>query len=345
MNQKPFVTIIWLNYNGGKIIDIVKKSLDALASIDYPNYEVIVIDNNSTDNSGEIIRQYICDEKFKNFQFIKTKRNLGFCGGNNLGFRKRNPMSKYVVLVNSDMIVYPDSLSKIIEFMEEHRNIGSCQGIIYSLKNPKYIDTAGDYLDELLNSYQIFNGRKEVLISKPFSVTYVDGAYAIYRVESILRANNGENKIFEDEFFAYMDDNWIGLRLWNAGYKNITLPFVIAGKHLRGGSFSKMNDLLLYLYIRNRLIWSYITNSRYKPLIRLLAYKKIVSTPYAKIYKIWKLAKLASRKIARIIKPINIYRSPLILLKLNDALRLFSFRRYIFLLKTKYEQTLIKYNY
>ncbi|NPA98087.1 MAG: glycosyltransferase, partial [Crenarchaeota archaeon] len=121
MLNLPMVTIIWLNYNSEKIINVIKESLRSIANLDYPKYEVVVIDNNSTDNSDKVIYNFLQNENLKNFRFIKTNKNLGFCGGNNLGFKIRDPQSRYVALINSDMIVETDSLKKIIKFMEANK--------------------------------------------------------------------------------------------------------------------------------------------------------------------------------------------------------------------------------
>jgi Predicted glycosyltransferases len=103
----PRVSLIWVNYNSGSFLEIAKESLLALAELDYPSYEVIVVDNGSNDASREYVREIA--EKYR-FKFIGLARNLGFTGGNNVGFRARDKEAKYVVLINNDAIVYKDSL-------------------------------------------------------------------------------------------------------------------------------------------------------------------------------------------------------------------------------------------
>ena len=78
-NSQPLVSIIILNYNAGNLL------LDCVESVlqtNYENYEIIVVDNASVDNS-----QNECKEKFKPIQLIQNQKNLGYCEGNNVGIK------------------------------------------------------------------------------------------------------------------------------------------------------------------------------------------------------------------------------------------------------------------
>ena len=92
--MKPFVTVIWLNYNSDKIIDIAKQSLLAIKNFDYPMYEFILVDNGSTDNSLKQIARYLDNIRLKS-KILKSKWNLGFTGGNNVAYRYRSSNAKF----------------------------------------------------------------------------------------------------------------------------------------------------------------------------------------------------------------------------------------------------------
>lgn len=104
----PKVSIIWLNYNSSKIMPIVLKSLESIVNLDYPSdrYELIVVDNGSTDGSFEEIKRFLEKKSRLRKKIVRLSRNLGFTGGNNVGFMARDTESKYVLLLNNDAILF-----------------------------------------------------------------------------------------------------------------------------------------------------------------------------------------------------------------------------------------------
>lgn len=326
---KPKVSILWLNYNSHSFIDIVLQSLQNIKDLDYPNYELIVVDNNSIDESYKIIRKFV--EKMYNAKFIRLEKNLGFTGGNNVAYRARDPESKYIVLLNNDAIPHQDSLKKMVEFMEDNNSLGACQGIILNY-NSNIIDTAGDYICELLGCYALFGGKYYGIMKKPVYITYADGAFSIYRVEALKKVVGSNDKIFEDFMFAYFDDNIIGLKLWNKNYKIMSFPF-IAGYHQRSTSFRKYKPLQFYLNFRGRVALNVISNSRYKKLIDIMFIKsatlnifsfknKSIITGNKEAQKIIINAYLSGKKAGQILRKngenINLYKAPIIRI---DALK------------------------
>jgi len=256
----PKVSIIWLNYNSASNLDIVKSSIENSLNLDYPNYEVIVVDNGSTDGSFEVIRQIA--EKKDNCKVIKLEKNLGFCGGNNVGYRARDPDSKYVVLLNNDCIPEEDSLLKLVEFMDDRAEIGASQGIVLRYDKDK-IDTAGDFISKFLASHAFLKGEELSIIKKikkPYYISYADGCYCIYRISAVKRIM-GE-RLFYDEFFSYFDDNFLGLKLWSKGFKVACLPEIV-GRHYRSMSFSRITDFQKYLGLRGHIALLHVTDSPY----------------------------------------------------------------------------------
>jgi len=225
--MKPYVTIIWLNYNSGSILDVAKESLLAIKRFDYPNYELIIVDNCSTDDSLKQIIEYI-DEIKLNAKVLKSSRNLGFTGGNNLAYRHRNPQAKYVALINSDLIPELDSLTELVNALESDENIGSVQGITFN-KNMTRVDSSGDYLDEALRPYPNVGD----IPTRVRDISYADGSYCVVRVEALKHIQG--DYLFDEELFAYLEDALLGVKLWNNGYTVKAVPATV-GRHLRGGS-------------------------------------------------------------------------------------------------------------
>ena len=108
MNPKVFILI--LNWNGKN--DTIE-CLESLKNINYPDYEITVIDNGSTDNSVQLIKH-----NFPEIKIIFNHKNLGFGGGINAGIKEIRARIKkkkyYMLLLNQDTIVPPDFLSKLV---------------------------------------------------------------------------------------------------------------------------------------------------------------------------------------------------------------------------------------
>ena len=81
-NKKPLISIIILNYNAGNLL---LECIESISNSNYKNFEIIVIDNVSKDNSHKK-----CKEKFTDIILIENEKNLGYCGGNNIGIEKAN---------------------------------------------------------------------------------------------------------------------------------------------------------------------------------------------------------------------------------------------------------------
>ncbi|MCK4352495.1 glycosyltransferase family 2 protein [candidate division WOR-3 bacterium] len=133
MKQKlPKVSIIILDWNGGK--DIIE-CLKSIKGINYTNYELIVVDNASFDNSVNLIR-----EKFPNIRIIQNKENLGFAGGMNTGIVqsvKCKVQSDYVLLLNQDTIVGKNFLKELVKVAESDPKIGIVGPKIYYWKESR----------------------------------------------------------------------------------------------------------------------------------------------------------------------------------------------------------------
>ena len=81
----PEDSVFWVNYNSIHVINIIKKSLDAIFQLDYPNFEIMIVDNCSTDSSEEVIEEHVKSKAINGVKvkFLRLSRNLGFAGGVN----------------------------------------------------------------------------------------------------------------------------------------------------------------------------------------------------------------------------------------------------------------------
>jgi len=243
--MKPPATIIWLNYNSSRILNIVLESLEGVFNLDYPSLEVVVVDNGSTDGSFEAVKRFIEEKKPSDVRVkvLRLDRNYGFAGGINRGYAARSPDLKYVVLLNNGAVPYPGSLGRMVEVLEAYESLAAVQGIVVRYDDMNRVDMTGGFLSELLTSHMAFSGSSPQSVKHGFYVTYADGSYSVYRVEAFRRALGWSDRLFHDYAFAYLDDVYLGLKLWGAGFR-IASILVVTAKHARGSTFGRARPVV-----------------------------------------------------------------------------------------------------
>ena len=123
----PFVSIIILNYNKKNLLLTCLHSV--LNNTDYPSYEIVVTDNGSSDGSVDEVKRIFRDTA--QIKVVALRENLGYAEGNNVGFLNASKASKYIVILNNDVIIDQETWLKVlVEFMEKHKDIGVAQPTI-----------------------------------------------------------------------------------------------------------------------------------------------------------------------------------------------------------------------
>lgn len=192
--------IIVLNWNGW--CDTLA-CLDSLTRLDYPNYEVIVVDNGSTDGSVEHIRNARPDVKL-----LEAGANLGFSGGCNLGIRDALSRGfEYVWLLNNDTEADPHALSALVDTAESDPTIGAVGSVIYHMDQP---DTVQEWGGGYVN---LWNGRMTIMTA-PATLNYLSGCSLLIPTRVLRRAGP-----FNERFFVYWEDIDLSQRLLELGYQ------------------------------------------------------------------------------------------------------------------------------
>lgn len=128
VKSKIKLSIIILNYNSGHYL---KKCLESIANsdIDPKLFEIIIVDNNSTDASLNLAQSFLKKTKKLTSDIFKLTSNLGFAAGNNRGIKKINPNSQYVLFLNPDTTVNPDTLKTMMDFFDHNSQVdaATCQ--------------------------------------------------------------------------------------------------------------------------------------------------------------------------------------------------------------------------
>lgn len=245
----PSVAIVILNWNGKKYL---KEFLPFLFSSTYPNYKVIVADNNSTDDSIAFLI-----ETYPTIDIIKLDDNYGFAKGYNLALKQVE--ADYYILLNSDVKVQPDWIEPMINLLEGDKQIAACQPKILSYHHPEYFEyagAAGGWIDHF--GYPFSMGRIFDVCEKDTGqynlaqpIFWATGAALCIRSQIFKDAGG-----FDNYFFAHQEEIDLCWRIQLSGYKIFNCPSSLV-YHVGGGTLPKGNSLKTYLNFRNNNIMIY----------------------------------------------------------------------------------------
>jgi len=258
--DKPFVTIIIVNWNGEDVID---DCLSSLMKQEYKNIEVIVLDNDSKDRSKQIIKK-----KFKYVKLIESDKNLGFAEGNNVAVKQAK--GEYILLLNSDTLIMENFLSVLISSFAKNKKIGIVQPKILYKSNSSYkdgtINSIGAYFTSTGFLYYLGYGKNSSisLYSKKKEIFSAYGACMLIRRKVI-----EEVGLFDPDFFLYFEETDFCVRVWLAGWKIVYIPDSVI-YHIGGVSARKFGIEKVYFHSFKNRICSYLKNFEIETLIKVM---------------------------------------------------------------------------
>jgi GT2 family glycosyltransferase len=232
--KKPDLSIIILNYNSG---DFLRKCLESIGKVKKNGfkYEVIVVDNASTDESLKKIQNSkfkIQNENLK-LKIIKNEKNLGFAAGNNVGIKKAR--GRYVLFLNPDTIVMPNTFREMIRFMDDNPQAGAATCRV-ELPNGKLDEACHRGFPTPWNAFCHFSGLEKLFPKSKVFASYTLGwrpLDKIHEIDSgagaflILRKKVGDKLNWWDEdYFWYGEDLDFCYRIKKAGWKIYYVPRV-----------------------------------------------------------------------------------------------------------------------
>jgi GT2 family glycosyltransferase len=264
-NTSSFVSCIVVNWNRR---DLLRACLDSLVvRQDYPNFEVIVVDNGSTDGSPEL-----CETAFgPSVRLIRNLENRGFCAANNQGIAAAR--GEFIALLNNDAEADPGFLTALVRVFEDRPDLGMAAAKILVWEDPGMIDKAGHLIyPDGQNRGRGTGQRDHGQFDRVEEVLWPDGCAAMYR-KSMLDQVGG----FDEDFFAYGDDAELGLRARIAGWNCLYTPHAVV-RHHRGSTLGLQSVGRLKLIERNRVLlavklfpWSLLVLNKYYYACRLIA--------------------------------------------------------------------------
>ena len=235
--SEPVLSIIIVNYNTG---DLLSACLDSLFADDTSRWEVIVVDNGSTDDSLAVV-----ETRFPQVILIASPENLGFSGGNNLALRQAR--GEFFLLLNTDTLVPPGSLGRMIDHMVANVWTGAL--------GPRLVNTAGQL--------ELSCGREPNLTSEIVHKLLLHKAFPFFRFGGwhhrdrrlvgwvtgaclMVRRQAAEQTGYLDQgfFMCYEDVDWC-MRIARAGWQIIYFPYSEV-VHYRGGTIGRnLGELLV----------------------------------------------------------------------------------------------------
>lgn len=245
MIQTGLVSVVIPNWNGKKFL---AGCLDSLSKQSYCPVEVIVVDNGSKDGSVEFLRQ--------NYPWVKLacfERNTGFSVAVNRGIRESS--GEFVALMNNDTVAEPDWLSEMVAAMEARPEVGSCGCKMLAYDDRSLLDGAGDGYRRGGLPGRI--GHREIDRGQFDQARYILGACggaALYR-----RSLFDDIGLFDEDYFAYLEDVDLGLRAQSAGYKCYYVPTAVIYHLGCGTTGSGYHPLVVRLSAQNN--WNTIVKN------------------------------------------------------------------------------------
>lgn len=210
----PLVSIVVINYNGRNLLE---QFLFSVANVNYPNYEVIVVDNASTDDSVEFLKN-----SYPQFKIIQADKNHGTAEGSNISAKYAN--GEYIFFISNDMELDKDILNYMIERMKNDPKIGICtckmRRITEEGEKLNIIDSVGGDLDIFgFPSARGINAIDEGQYDYFTEVFFSFGGAMLIRKKVFEEAGG-----YDPAFFTLADDIDLSWRVRLLGYKVVVEP-------------------------------------------------------------------------------------------------------------------------
>lgn len=262
MQHDKKVSIILLNWNGSE--DTIE-CLKSLSNLNYTNFNILLVDNNSDDNSVNEINKYLSQSNYTSdtikksdlesytkkvdILFILNDSNAGFAGGNNVALNSiDSSKTDYVLLLNNDTIVKEDLIDKLLDVFDEDPHTGFVGTTHYYYDNPDVMQTIGGGMIDYVH------GECEASKSLKDEYDFITGSCIMLPVKILEEVGS----MCEDYFMYWEDVDW-STKVRNYGYKLKTTDKTCI-YHKEGASIQSLRRI--YYHTRNR-IW-YMQNNATK---------------------------------------------------------------------------------
>ncbi len=245
MNDLPLVYIIVLSWNHWQVTAVCLRSLMLLT---YTNYQVVLVDNHSTDETVKLTRQ-----QYPTVHIIENNKNLGFAAGCNVGIRYAiEQQADYVFLFNNDAIAPINLLDRLISEAQQLPRLGMLTPILSYIDNPHLLWFAGSYRHKLTleaMSFGPLGPRQNKFPEKTETVDYIFGTAVLIPTQVFHQVG-----LFDERFFLYYEDMDLCLRMQTKDYLLYVTPHVVV-QHGVSASTQTLSTIRYYHKARSSILF------------------------------------------------------------------------------------------
>jgi len=236
-DNAPTVSVVIINWNGKAHL---ARCLAALAAQTYRDFEVIVVDNGSTDGSVAFVR-----EQYPAVRLICNDRNLGFARANNQGIAIAR--GRYIAILNNDTQAEPQWLAALVSAAERHPKMGAFAPLVLFNDRRDVIDSAGLTVSVLGHGIQNLLGERVERVKCPCEVFGVSATAALFRRELLQDIG-----LFDEDYFIYYEDVDLAWRARLRGWRALLVPEAVV-YHAHSATVGRGSPFKKRLLTRNRL--------------------------------------------------------------------------------------------
>lgn len=282
----PLISIVIINYNAGELLC---NCIDSIIKSNYTNYEIIIVDNNSTDQS-----HIKCKENNNQIRLIENKQNLGFCEGNNIGIKLAT--GEFIVTLNPDTLVKPNWLDELLKAYEKFGD-GLYQPKILAFDNELF-ESVGNMIQLFGFGYSKGRGIKDTgQYEEPKEIGFASGACLFTKTSVIKKIG-----LFDPFIFLYLDDLDLGWRAQQLGIKSYYIP---NSTILHAGSYNFKWSAQKFFWLERNRHYCLLTHYSRKTLYKILPSIILIEIMMLMFYISKGFLKMKLKAYADIIKNLN----------------------------------------
>jgi len=284
--NNPLISIIIINYNAG---DYLINCVNSILKSNYLNYEILIVDNNSTDQS------YLkCKKMNDRIKIFENKKNLGYCEGNNIGIKLAK--GEFIIILNPDTIVEPNWINGLLK---SYKDFGD------GLYQPKILAFEDNLFESAGNMIQLFGygfskarGIKDIgQYDEPHEIGFASGACLFTKTEIIKKIG-----LFDPFIFLYLDDLDLGWRAQQLGIKSYYVPNITI---LHAGSYNYKWSAMKFFWLERNRHYCILTHISKSTILKMIPALILVEIMMIIFYSVKGYGKMKIKAYFQILKNIK----------------------------------------